>query len=288
MRRIATGLLAVVVTMGAGSGAALAEKVRVAVQSPILISDTVPYRDRERIEPSLIVGPFEGALRSSRKFELYSRRGDIRAQTAQEQKLKSSPFREAGNASFEPSKPVQYIMSISLHDLKFRRDEDKAHNIDRYRRIDIARATIETQVLKVANDRIAFRGQVTEEISTDPKLVTQPGGRPDISLLSKVAGKAADKLVSKFLSNVFPITVLKTKQGFAFLNYGGDSLSNGQVFDVYGTGLKLEGVDTGETIEGGLHKGTVKVTQVNPKYSIAKIVEQNAPIERGDVLRSSD
>lgn len=287
MGRMTVALLGFVLAMAGALEAALADKVRVAVQSPMLISDTVPARDRDRIEPSLLVGPFEGALRRSRKFELYSRRGDINAQTASEQKLKTSPFRDAASESIQAAEPVQYIMSISLHDLKFRRDEDEAPEIGRYRRIDIARLTIETQVLKVADDRIAFRDQVTKEISTDPKMVVERGGgRPDISLLSKAARAAADSLVSKFLNNVFPITVLKTKQGFAFVNYGGDSLSEGQVFDVYGTGVTLDGVDTDEKIEAGLYKGLVKVTQINPKYSIVKIIEEEIPISRGDVLRS--
>lgn len=267
-----------------------AQKIAIAVVPPVWISDAIPADQRQALRPKMIVGAFERALRSSRKFRVLSRRDDMQARVTSEQRLAAGTVFDGDGPAIGGFETAQYVVALAVQGFRFERDEDHVVELDRYRRVDLARLTLEAQVLDTKTDEIAGAYSVTKTVNSAPKLVAQPGGTPPASLLDRVATQAARNVIGQFLDNVFPMKVVKAQGDHVFINYGGDdAIAEGEVFDVYGRGDVLIDPDTGERLgRSEIRKGKVEIEQVNPKFSIGKVLSTRDPIARGDILRQAD
>jgi hypothetical protein len=83
--------------------------------------------------------------------------------------------------------------------------------------------------------------------------------------------------------------VLQAASGQIFINRGQDGgLEKGDVLNAYRPGEALIDPYTGEKLGTAERKvGKVKVTRVNPKFTIAEPIAKKVkePIQKGDILR---
>ncbi|MBK1698231.1 hypothetical protein [Rhodovibrio salinarum] len=266
---------------------ARADKPTIAVESPVLFSSKIDQSAMRTADPWLLVGPFEQALRGSRRFTVLTRRDALQARVAQEQALANSPVYAGDGAQFGGKQTAQYLVALIVHDLRLERDEDPIPELNRYRRIDIADLSLEVQVVQTDSDELIGTYSVSERLTRGPKMVAETGGRADVDLLQQAATKASREVVQKFLDNVFPMKVARASGDTVWINFGGeDAVSENEVLEVYGAGEPLLDPDTGEKLGvAEAYKGRVRIEQVNPKFSIATVLSTNAPIKVGDILR---
>ena len=84
-------------------------------------------------------------------------------------------------------------------------------------------------------------------------------------------------IVTNILDVIYPIKIMQLAgKERVLLNQGGKRLSEGQIMEVYTTGTSIMDPDTGMAIKiDGSKVAELEVTQVKPKYSIAKLVQDS-------------
>ena len=84
-------------------------------------------------------------------------------------------------------------------------------------------------------------------------------------------------IVTNILDVIYPIKIMELAgKERVLLNQGGKRLSEGQIMEVYTTGKSIMDPDTGMAIKiDGSKVAELEVTQVKPKYSIAKLVQDS-------------
>ncbi len=108
------------------------------------------------------------------------------------------------------------------------------------------------------------------------------------NLATVLNNKAANRLVSNLIENIYPTMILKIKaRGEMILNQGGRSVSEGDIFEIYSKGEKLIDPYTGESLGSDESlQGVIKIIRVMPKMSIAKIIDGNiGDLRAGDICR---
>jgi len=106
------------------------------------------------------------------------------------------------------------------------------------------------------------------------------------SLLRSICKELAEKVAIRVADVVFPARVLSKLDKQVTLNRGeGSGVAIGQVWNVFAQGNELVDPDTGAVLgREELQVGRVRILQVNPKTSIAQIIDDTG-IERLAVLR---
>lgn len=107
-------------------------------------------------------------------------------------------------------------------------------------------------------------------------------------MMVAVARDLAQKVAIRIADVVFPAKVLLKRDKEITINRGeGGGLAVGDVFNVYALGEELTDPDTKESLgREEVKVGRVKITQVNPKTSMADILDDTG-IDKGAILRKS-
>jgi hypothetical protein len=137
---------------------------------------------------------------------------------------------------------------------------------------------IESVNLQTGND--AFK-----DISENRSYSTKDGNLTD-EMMIMVARDMAQKIANHFADVIFPIKVLIRRDNQVTLNRGeGGGVAVGDTFNAYALGQELIDPDTKESLgREEVKVGTVKITQVNPKTSLADVVDDQG-IDKGAILR---
>jgi len=137
---------------------------------------------------------------------------------------------------------------------------------------------IESVNLQTGND--AFK-----DISENRSYSTKDGNLTD-EMMVMVARDMAQKIANHFADVIFPIKVLIRRDNQVTLNRGeGGGVAVGDTFNAYALGQELIDPDTKESLgREEVKVGTVKITQVNPKTSLADVVDDQG-IDNGAILR---
>jgi curli biogenesis system outer membrane secretion channel CsgG len=137
---------------------------------------------------------------------------------------------------------------------------------------------IESANLQTGND--AFK-----DISENRDYSTKDGNLTD-EMMVAVARDMAQKIANHFADVIFPIKVLIRRDNQVTVNRGeGGGVAVGDTFNAFALGQELIDPDTKESLgREEVKVGTVKITQVNPKTSLADIVD-DAGIDKGAILR---
>jgi len=137
---------------------------------------------------------------------------------------------------------------------------------------------IESANLQTGND--AFK-----DISENRDYSTKDGNLTD-EMMVAVARDMAQKIANHFADVIFPIKVLIRRDNQVTVNRGeGGGVAVGDTFNAYALGQELIDPDTKESLgREEVKVGTVKITQVNPKTSLAEIVDDQG-IDKGAILR---
>ena len=105
-------------------------------------------------------------------------------------------------------------------------------------------------------------------------------------MMVAVARGMAEKIAGHVMDVIFPAKVLIKRDNIVTINRGeGGGVAEGDLFNVFAQGAELKDPDTGEVLgREEVKVGKVKISQVNPKTSLAEIVEDTG-IDKGAVLR---
>lgn len=104
-------------------------------------------------------------------------------------------------------------------------------------------------------------------------------------MMVAVAQTSATRIATHVADVIFPPKVLIRRDNVVTINRGeGGGVAVGEIFNVFAQGEELKDPDTGEVLgREEVKVGKVKISQVNPKTSLADIVEDTG-IDKGAVL----
>jgi len=139
---------------------------------------------------------------------------------------------------------------------------------------------LESTDLQTGND--AFK-----DISENRSYSTKDGNLTD-EMMVAVARDMAEKIANHFADVIFPAKVLVKRGKQVTINRGdGGGMAVGDTFNVYALGAELIDPDTKESLgREEVKVGMVKISQVNPKTSLADILDDTG-IDAGAVLRKA-
>ncbi len=139
---------------------------------------------------------------------------------------------------------------------------------------------IESANLQTGNDDF-------KDISENRSYSTKDGNLTD-EMMVAVARNMAEKIANHFADVIFPAKVLVKRDKQVTINRGeGGGVAVGDTFNVFALGAELIDPDTKESLgREEVKVGTVKISQVNPKTSLADILTDTG-IDTGAVLRKA-
>ena len=137
---------------------------------------------------------------------------------------------------------------------------------------------LESANLQTGND--AFK-----DISENRSYSVKDGNLSD-EMMVAVARDLAQKIANRLVDVIYPAKILIKRDKEVTINRGeGGGVAVGDTFNVFALGEELIDPDTKESLGREEAKvGKVKITQVNPKTSLADILDDTG-IDKGAVLR---
>jgi hypothetical protein len=107
-------------------------------------------------------------------------------------------------------------------------------------------------------------------------------------MMVAISRSMAEKIANHLVDVVFPAKVLIKRDNLVTINRGeGGGVAEGDTFNVYALGEEMIDPDTKESLgREEVKVGKVKISQVNPKTSMATILEDTG-IDKGAVLRKA-
>jgi curli biogenesis system outer membrane secretion channel CsgG len=117
---------------------------------------------------------------------------------------------------------------------------------------------------------------------------TVKDGELSDEMMIAVSRSMAEKIANRVVDVLFPAKVLVKRDNTVTINRGeGAGVAEGDVFNVYALGEEMIDPDTKESLgREEVKVGKVKISQVNPKTSVATILEDTG-IDAGAVLRKA-
>ena len=280
--------LFVFLTLAVGQHALAVDKPKVAIKEAA-IGDAVPASARKHLKLDKLLAEMEASLQANRKFEVLSRNQATLSAVRDEQKFANSSL-TAGNAANEGALlNADYLVIPTVQDFVFYRSAKPVPNlVDKYVRSDSGRLEINAQILDSTTGSIRSTFYMKASFVTKDEVVNTRSGFPDNTHFTTMAKKVSAQMTDQLVDVVFPMKVLNIAGTQVFINRGQDGgLQVGEVLNVYSPGIALIDPDTGENLGSAeTFSGTIKVSRVNPKFTIADVVEQGgAPFANGDIVR---
>lgn len=126
-----------------------------------------------------------------------------------------------------------------------------------------------------------------KNISENRSYSVKDGNLTD-EMMVAVSRDLAQKIANRVADVIFPAKVLAKRDKEVTINRGeGGGVANGDVFIAFALGEELIDPDTKESLgKEEVKVGKVKITQVNPKTSVAEILDDTG-IDKGAVLRKA-
>lgn len=147
--------------------------------------------------------------------------------------------------------------------------------------------TVRCRLFDVANGNLLDSANYS--FATNRTYIALAEGSKEVSsvdLFDVAAKNISAWAVARELGAVFPITVLEKNDKEVTINRGSDSgLQTGQIYNIYATGKEIKDPTTGEVLGNDeTVVGRVSISELQPKFSKAKIWEDNGIIS-GAILR---
>ncbi|WP_070965577.1 hypothetical protein [Vibrio sonorensis] len=138
-----------------------------------------------------------------------------------------------------------------------------------------SKVLVEFKILDVVHNQVKWSSTIPTTSS-----------RNNLSLLIDIASK---KVFSQLKDNIYPLVVLVGDNGSLVLNSGGNTVKQGQYFDVFNLGEKFIDPVTKESLgRDEIKVATVKVTKVLPKLAYISVVKGNtSEIKNHSIARKS-
>jgi len=254
------------------------------------IGEGVSKYSKKYLNLSTLWDEMESSIQKNRKFALVSRKKEVLKDIREEQAFAKSEL-TAGNAAAEGQiKNANFLILPTVQDFKFYRSSTPVPNLeDKYVRRDSGMLEVNAQVIDTATGAIKTTFYLKSSFATKKKVVNSKGGVPNSVHFTKMAKKVSAQMADQLVDAVFPMKIMNIQGRQVFINRGKDGgLKKGQILHIFRPGMALIDPDTGENLGSAESMiGKIKVTRINPKFTIAEIVnkEEGESVERGDILR---
>lgn len=254
------------------------------------IGDGVSKYARKYLNLGIIRDEMEAAIQKNRKFNLVSRNKEVLKDIREEQKFAKSDL-TAGNAAAEGQiTNANFLILPTVQDFKFYRSSTPVPNLDnKYIRRDSGVLAINAQVVDTSTGSIKTTFYLKSSFATGKSVVNSRHGVPNSTHFIKMAKDIAAQMTDQLVDAVFPMRILNIQGQQVYINRGKDGgLKKGDVLKVFRPGVELIDPDTGENLGSAETEiGEIKVTRINPKFTMAKIVKTNPDemVEKGDIVR---
>ena len=222
----------------------------------------------------------EELLTQGRRFGVLDRkRSDV--YEAEKELLESSDVSIGERAKLGRALGADYVLYGTVHRVLI---EDRSRSIELTgERVNQVHGTADVRfaVLAVATRQIKWSSSMTLEKTAGTGSV-----RPEEfahALLDDVAARIVDELTE----NIYPPRIVDViGDGQFVVNRGGNTVSSGDLFEVFALGDWLTDPDTGEKLDRlETSVGIARIMTVKPKTSLAQLVSEAAELAKGMVLR---
>ena len=146
--------------------------------------------------------------------------------------------------------------------------------------INKANFIVDYRIIVVATSQIKYSDTIVLEINLDSTL------SKDV-ILQKMIRNMSNNISTKLLNIIYPIKVIDALPQQIILNQGGSLIHKNDIYTVYKLGKKIYDPYTKEPLGYEERKiGQIKIVQVNPKNSYAKVINgNNYFIKKGYICR---
>ena len=133
----------------------------------------------------------------------------------------------------------------------------------------VATLGVDIKIVDGATGEIRYANQINRTSTS----ATSCSGNPQTDVTNLLRA-AANQIATGLVTTIYPIKVAAVQaDGTLMLNYGEGAVLTGSLLNVYGPGQKIIDPDTGKVLsEEGAQIGTVRVTEVTPRFSKAAAV----------------
>jgi hypothetical protein len=274
-------LIALLAVAGVCPGAARAQgdaKATIAVL-PFEVSPTLVD---EPLETDVLVDAFSRVLVNTRKFTVVDRSRLERVR--REQKFGASGLVDpARRASVGRLLGAQYLVVGTVRDFSAGPPQEMAYGSGFTRPV---RISVEVQVVDSSTGAIVAAKQASATAQSRSSSPSAARGVPR-DALEKASQEVAQESLVAILNGAFPIKIVALEDDGVRLNRGDDGgLEVGAVLRCFATGKKLVDPDTKESLGSSERAlGSVRVTEVQGKTTVARYVESGSSMKVGDACR---
>lgn len=264
-------------------------RVAIAIKKP-LVGESVNERLLKHLDLTIVWNEMEASLKSTRKFRVLSRNKNVLSAIRDEQKFAESELAKGDAATSGELNNANYLIIPTIQDFKFYRSHTLLPNFDsKYKRRESGVLIVTAQMIDTVTGENVAIFDLKGSFNNKAQIVNNKSGYPSSAEFLKMAKTVSEKLADQVVSNLYPMKVVKRNDlSQVFINRGSDGgLKTGQVLEVFSAGEELIDPDTGISL--GVSEeflGKVKITRVNPKMTVAKILEEKGEgIVIGNILR---
>jgi hypothetical protein len=285
------GLLSLLLLSLPFETARAADKPRVAIKTPQLGDGVEGTRAaRVHLDLGLLTADLEAAIRATRKFDVVSRQKDILKDIRAEQGLAESDAFAGDAASSGELANVNYLIIPTVQQFNFYRSAKPVPNLEgKFRITDAGKIQISAQLVDTTSGQVLTTFDMSGSFRLKTQLANSKSGSPSSSQFGGLSKGVAAQMADQLVDSVFPMKVISTKGREVWINRGQDGgLNVGDTLVIFSPGESLIDPDTGENLGSAESEvGTIKVTRVNPKFTIAEIktIDSNTPVEKGFIVR---
>lgn len=233
------------------------------------------YRD-------LLLGNVEQSLVASRRFDVLNR--DNQALFEQEKSfIESDDAAQVEVARLGQAAGADYLVIVQLQNFGLANNQrETIHMTGEVLVKSSVSGALKLEVIEFASRKVKWSG--SQKFGATYKGASAVGS----AALGGLISAAADKLVDRMVTAIYPMRIVKVMGNVAVLNRGEGSLEKGDRYDVFLMGDDLVDPQSGESLgalEIEVGKGTV--TDVKPKFAFLKMDSGELQGDQNYVLRKS-
>lgn len=216
-------------------------------------------------------------VQSTRKFEIIGR-SDMASL------LKEADF---ANKGFQVT-GVDYLLVTTIDDFQDHKEKKTFAALGKTVEIRTIRFAAVAKIYDAATGKLIESANISikEALPEDTSGNNAKDGDLSDGLLRTITKNLAEKVAVRVADVIFPARVISKIDKQVTINRGeGSGVQKGQLWNVFALGEELVDPDTGASLgREELQVGKVRITQINPKTSLAEIVEDSG-IDKLAVLR---
>ncbi len=211
-------------------------------------------------------------LTQARRFSVMDR--NFRSEFLREKKLLAGPDTAMSEyAKIGQVLGVDYMIVGTVTDAELNRASYKVATLGETGSTNVGRFRFEYRIIVMATRQVKWSGVSDLDFSgkrIPGKLVNKGEALADymISAVARDIGR-------QVLNNIYPLQVVKISTGGElYLNQGGITVRQGERYTLFGVGEEIFDPYTGELLgREETPAGLAEIVRVNPKYSVARLVE---------------